>query len=686
MLCHSNMERWTSTHGKGRSSGKGRGSGKGKGAGKGKGSANNSNKALVIEVNKRIVVLGRERKLEQARACLVELRGRGLKPTEITYNVLINASAKCGDNEGAASLLSEMQADGLRPSVVTFTTVVKGLCLSGQLQLAEDMMTRAEDLGVELNVRTCSAFLRGCLVWGEVDRVIPLVNRMSERWGLVLDSASAEYACRALCSGLRVEEAERLLQPQLPSRPRGDLARGEATTSEEATTCACHLAFATAYCALLDAPRALARLELAEARLGDGLDTRLYSDRDEDDDGQLAAFLQHRQNELRLEVERLRATVTALCSVRDEREEPRSKRRRVEHTPGGPGEGSGGEGTMLGTHLQCMEAVYGRLLLVSEATVRLATAPLGEHAAYGMAPKALRRFRLAALLVTRLERLGLPELQRRCSGALGLSATRETATRENTSSTDDGTAASAQAEDGEALVAESEARMIKRMKKACNAQCHIRWPIVFGNDAPTCLEICAGGGEWAYGQASTYPDVNWVASEIRGDRIGQIFDRMRTSRLTNLACLGGDAAVALKHHTRPNAFDAIWVTFPEPPADHSDPDTYLLNGAFFRDAFAALSPAGRGLFIVTDNLTLLESVCETLYALWDAQALPFVAKSGADSGRPRVQAWVQSTAGRRLISEGMPADFGELGGTSYFDRLWASRAKQRRFHISIGKP
>ena len=228
----------------------------------------------------------------------------------------------------------------------------------------------------------------------------------------------------------------------------------------------------------------------------------------------------------------------------------------------GGGEGVDGGARLLRQHLGCMEAVYSRVVLVSDSSARLAASPLDENPAYGLSPKPLRRFRFAALLVTHLERLGLSELQRCCCGA------------------------------DQAAATASEGKMIKRAKRACNASCHVRWPRVFGNQAPICLEICAGGGEWASAQAGRSPEMNWVASELRGDRIHQIFDRMRSGALPNLACLGGDAALALRHHTAPATFDTIWVNFPEPPADHSDRDAYLLNAAFFRDAYRTLTPGG----------------------------------------------------------------------------------------------
>ena len=662
--------------------------------------ARTGNKELVIGYNKRIVAFGRERKLAEARACLDELRGRGLAPSEVTFNVLINASIKCGDNGGAAGLLADMQAQGLQPNVVTFTTVVKGLCLSGELERAEQMLRRAEQQGVVPNLRTCSAFLRGCLVWGEVDRVLPLIESMRRRWHLALDGPSAEYACRALCMALRVDEAEGLLKPAPPppppARPRPQLARRTDSAMAAAApeeTSATHLAFAVAHSALLDLDGAERRLELAQARLADGSETQLFGDREEAHGEQLAAFLQHRRNELLIEMDRARAFVTAQrkvaggCDEGGDDATPSARRLAltgpaveqpavgVEQPAVGEARGAkrqrvaerGAERVAervagaaptkrtLRSHLRAMEGVYARVLLVSESTARLAQAPLDDRPAYGKAPKPLRRLRFGALLVARLERLGLAALQQRCTNS----------------------SASA--------VAKSEKRMIKRCKRACNAACHIRWPAVFGNSAPTCIEVCAGGGEWAFAHAAAAPSVNWVAAEIRGDRVHQIFDRMRTSGLTNVACLGGDAALALRHHTRPNAFDAVFVTFPEPPADHGDVDAYLLNAAFFRDAFAALTPGGRGLLIVTDNLSLLDGVSETLYRVWDAQAMPYVVRSGADAGqRPVVGA--RSVGGRALISEGVPSGFGDGGSSSYFDRLWASRAKERRFHVAVTKP
>ena len=644
----------------------------------------------VVEFNKRIHALGRERKLGAAFTCFEELLAEGLKPTAVTFNVLIGVAAKCGDNGRAATLLADMRSRSLVPTATTYAAVVNGLCLTGELQAAEATLMRAvEQLHTVPDLRSCKAYLRACLVWGDVERVEPFVDRMLSEWSVPLDTASADYAGRCLCMGLRVEAAEALLarQPQLTP------------------SVALHLAFATAHAARLEWSRAAARLRSASARLEEGAETALFEDRDEQstEGWQQQAFLQHREAESRRELERLRqllaargysldappgsgpadapATARAVADGNEDAARPTKRRKRgaastaADSNSGGGDDNSSGGGedkpsaTELHRHLRQTEALYARVVLVSQSTAKLAATPLAEQPpAYGQTPKALRRWRLAALLTTRLDRLGLSTLQALC----------------------------ARADDG--AVAKSERRVLKRAKRACNSKCQVRWAThIFGGGAggggaaraastPIHLEIGSGSGEWVAAQARTAPHVNWVAGELRGDRIHQIFDRLRTESLPNLAVLGGDAALALRHHVRPRSFSSIWVTFPEPPADHDDGTGYLLGAPFLWDALLALVADGR-LLIISDNLELLDRVSETLLSMRQhgaAGASAFHAASGTASGAQAVKARI-GPAGCQLVTEGWPAGFGD-GGASYFDRLWASRAKQRRFYIEVRRP
>ena len=104
----------------------------------------------------------------------------------------------------------------------------------------------AESQGVEINARVCSAFLRGCLVHGEVDRVMPFVERMTGRWRVGLDSASAEYAARGLCMGLQAAEAEQVLATAARTASGGSAAAGGEGGGADGGSAALHLALAEA--------------------------------------------------------------------------------------------------------------------------------------------------------------------------------------------------------------------------------------------------------------------------------------------------------------------------------------------------------------------------------------------------------------------------------------------------------
>ena len=54
-------------------------------------------KNRVIEFNKKINALGRERRLGEALAQLDMLLAQKLSPTAVTFNVLISAASRCGD-------------------------------------------------------------------------------------------------------------------------------------------------------------------------------------------------------------------------------------------------------------------------------------------------------------------------------------------------------------------------------------------------------------------------------------------------------------------------------------------------------------------------------------------------------------------------------------------------------------
>jgi len=424
----------------------------------------------------------------------------------------------------------------------------------------------------------------------------------------VLDATAIDYAGRALSMGLMVEEAEELQKQLQHPQP----------------SAAFSIAMAEACAVLHQNERADTHISHAELRVASGVEARLHADRDEmEGDGeQLQSFLRHRAAETKREMHRIKAIINVATAASAPKKRSSKKKR-----------------------LKALRRVYGRFVLLSDSTRRLATSPpaaKSSSAVHGMPPNRLRRWKLGALLIARLERLGLGRLIRSHAG-------------------------------GDDVAAQlCEKRLITHAKKACNSKCEVRWDSIFGNAQPIVLEVCAGDGEWALGQAARQPEINWIASELRGDRIHQIASRLRALDAPNLALLGGDAALALAHHTRKHSFDAIYVNFPEPPSDHGNADEYLINAAFLTNCHRALRPDGHGLLIVSDNPILLETVATTLGGLM------------AGSGGGRALSFATARPGP-LVVEGVPHGFGAEGTSSYFDRLWQSRAKQRRYHIHVIK-
>ena len=178
-----------------------------------------------------------------------------------------------------------------------------------------------------------------------------------------------------------------------------------------------------------------------------------------------------------------------------------------------------------------------------------------------------------------------------------------------------------------------------------------------------------------------HPDQWWAALELRHNRCASIFSRGVLSGLNNLAVIGGDAAIVLKHHLKKASIDRVLVTFPEPPAqhDHQGEGDHLLDAAFVASAHRLLKPGCGEFIIVTDNLPYAKVCAAATFALAaDGGKALFVDAGGRPFDGP----------GADGVNAGVPDGFevgtqadGAKAGGSFFDRLWAHRSKSNRFFI-----
>ena len=92
----------------------------------------------VIQVNKRIAILGKERKLNEALEAFESLGHKGMVATDVTFNVILYACVRCGEVDKAKKLFQQLcEETSIKPNVVTFTTLLKGLCVVGDMAAAE---------------------------------------------------------------------------------------------------------------------------------------------------------------------------------------------------------------------------------------------------------------------------------------------------------------------------------------------------------------------------------------------------------------------------------------------------------------------------------------------------------------------------------------------------------------------
>ena len=205
---------------------------------------------------------------------------------------------------------------------------------------------------------------------------------------------------------------------------------------------------------------------------------------------------------------------------------------------------------------------------------------------------------------------------------------------------------------------------------------------------PVYLEICSGAGEWVESQAESNKEVDYLACELRSDRLHQIFSRMvygmRRNELKNLAILGGDASTIIPRHVPAKEVDKVFINFPEPPAWHgksaAQNERHLLTETFFKDVKQVLKPGGM-LTIWTDNLPYLRTLAQTVVTagfqeadLTGAKALNKLPVKDDDVlshyfGKPPVE-----------------TGHGTVAASSYFHRLWISGNKAKRYYLCVTRP
>jgi Putative methyltransferase len=218
------------------------------------------------------------------------------------------------------------------------------------------------------------------------------------------------------------------------------------------------------------------------------------------------------------------------------------------------------------------------------------------------------------------------------------------------------------------------------------------------------VELGAGFGDWIVRKAIETPTTNYMAVELRADRVAQIFARTAilsaSNPISNLCVVGGDSGSLLSQYLSPASIDAVYINHPEPPTQTYGADVdallsimqggeepaHMLQSNILVAAIGALkrSPKSK-LIIVTDNKWYARLICVTLHKVkkmypgrLETFDLPKADESFHKVEIPEIEEAAEDCLA--TIFEGQPNETigyplsREGGGNSYFDRLWRAGA------------
>lgn len=175
---------------------------------------------------------------------------------------------------------------------------------------------------------------------------------------------------------------------------------------------------------------------------------------------------------------------------------------------------------------------------------------------------------------------------------------------------------------------------------------------IFGNSNPVNVEYCSGNGQWIIDKAKQHPEQNWVAVEIRFDRVRKIWSKLMNEELKNLLIVCGEAKLSTHHYLPTDSVHAAFVNFPDPWPKDRHAKHRLIQKEFVQEVQRILKPEST-FTLVTDDAPYSEQMMEEIAKV-----------------------------------EGFGSIYGEQGfvtersdyGTSYFEELWRSKGETIRYH------
>jgi len=120
-----------------------------------------------------------QKMFERTWALYTEMRGRDVERTLLTFNILMDACAKCCRMDRIQDILDDMKARGVEPDNITFNTAIKGFCHDKQLQEAlalREIIRRSNVRNIDGHAY--AGLLDGCSRMGKWELGFELIDEM----------------------------------------------------------------------------------------------------------------------------------------------------------------------------------------------------------------------------------------------------------------------------------------------------------------------------------------------------------------------------------------------------------------------------------------------------------------------------------------------------------------------------
>lgn len=617
--------------------------------------------------------IGRHAQQKQLAKALAEfdrLVRDGFKPTVHVFAALMNAHVACGDLQGALAVHERLLQAGIAPNVVVLTTLLKGHVnvgdVAGAMKLFRQACSPSSQSGgraVRPDVRAVNTLLRGCVRTGEMRTAVRLFRRMRDEWHLEPDVST--YKCVAKLRAMCADEVG--LEAIVDRLDGGERAANKADAracrfwAEGKGTCP-----RGAQCRFYHAP------EIVQLGTGSAVDAQ---------SAPRAALLA----EVWFALAHARAVLHNFAGALDAlaRAEHWHSAWREEGRDATSAEGEAAGLVDEEDDMHWYSALAAKEL--RQEINRLRTFALSAQSrGPASSPPPLREFlRHVFLFRARVLRSAreAPSHGRRAGDALaqGLFDALAEAFGLATACLVDG---GVDAREGLGSFAEEYARCIGgRFGR-------LRLHRVFGGRRlPTHLEIASGNGDWVVAQArATAGTVNWIACELRFDRVFRTLSQMVTARQAHICLLGGNATAIVADHLPEESVHRAFINFPEPPHHSgnaaSESVLELLSEAFFVSLGRVLrrAPPGR-LTILSDSQPYMRTLAARLASL-PANGPSFASTPANGAGSRGMM--TEDVQGIRIhCGVPGPEQGHAIRAQSYFDRFWAQGHHVERYFVEV---